>query len=81
MQAQRISDESMVARVVDFENDFDAFCFSLPGQQVAHIGEGLDEVERTRFNVELAGFDFRKIENVVDDAQQQVGRLLNLVQC
>ena len=41
---------------------------------------GLQQIELHGFHIQLAGFDFGEIQNVVDDPQQRIGRRLNFAQ-
>ena len=46
-------------------------------QQSNHAPNLMAQIEVNRFQAEFARFDFRKVENVVDDAEQSVSALLD----
>ena len=50
------------------------FLFSAQAKHVEHIAHRVAQIEINGFKVQLAGLDLGKIENVVNDAQQCVGR-------
>ena len=64
---------------LDVEDQLQAFCRRLATDQAAHIVEDLVEIEVDRLHVHLACFDLRKIENVVDDAEQMLARPVDLL--
>ena len=55
---------------VDVVNEFNFAGGGLHGEQVASLLDGADELERLVLDVELAGFDLREIEDVVDDGEE-----------
>ncbi|VVN69660.1 hypothetical protein PS685_04959 [Pseudomonas fluorescens] len=50
------------------------------GEDGQGVLQQVAQIERNAVEHQLAGFDFRKIENLVDDAQQVVGRFFDGVQ-
>jgi hypothetical protein len=57
-------------------NDLKALLISTEGNQTEGVFETFAEMEVDGFEVELAGFDLREIENIVDDGEQGLGRVL-----
>ncbi len=43
----------------------------LNGQKARDVLEGIAQVDVERFQLQLAGFDFREVQNVIDDGQQR----------
>ena len=43
-------------------------------KQLDHVGDERREIERDRFEIEPAGFDFRKIQNFLDQREQRLAR-------
>ncbi len=71
-QAARIANEPARHVRRDFVHELDALPMRL---QRKRLRDGLDrfvQIERARFELELAGLDFGEVENIVDDAEQGV---------
>jgi len=79
-KTQGVADEDPVAGFVDENGDFNRFFFGFSGKQIADIAKYTIEVEWRIFEFELAGLDLREVEDIVDDAQQEVGGLLDFRQ-
>ncbi len=62
---------------IDVEQQLDAFLMRALREQVDDFFDDLADVEVLRFEPQLAGFDLREVENVVDDGEQRVGRALD----
>ncbi len=56
------------------EQQLDALLLRAHAHQVRQAVEHVAEVERDRLDVQLAGLDLREVQDVVDDAQQRLGR-------
>src|SRR2546421_9218036 len=63
---------------IDVKNKFEALGSSFFRNEVADIFEDLLQIEVDVFDSKLAGFDFGEVENVIDDAEEMLTRLLNL---
>ena len=77
-EAKRVAFRVSVDHGVDVEDELEAFGGGFFGDEVADIFENFVEVEVDVFDGQFTGFDFREVENVVDDAEQMLARLLNL---
>ena len=61
----------------DVEQQFQPFFARLDRERFDGLGEFLAERKLDRLELKLAGFDFGKVENVVDEPQQRVGRVFD----
>jgi hypothetical protein len=77
-QAQGIADEHFGNVGGDVEDQFDPLLVRLFADQVDEVVEHVGQLELGRLDAQLAGLDFREIENVVDDAEQVLARLQHL---
>ena len=77
-QSQGVAFEVSGDRSVDIENQFEALGGGLFGDQIANVLQYLFEIEVDIFDRQFARLDLREIQNVVDNAQQVLARLLNL---
>ena len=62
---------------VDVEQQLDAFLMRALREEVDHFFDDLADIEVLRFEPQLAGFDLREVEDVVDDGEQRVGGALD----
>ena len=49
-------------------------------QRLQRVAQGVAQIEIDRLQLELAGFDLREVQDVVEQPQQRIGRLLHQVQ-
>ena len=61
------------------EDEFQALGGCFFTDQIGDVFQDFVEIEVDHFNIELAGFYFRKVEDVVDDSQQMLAGALNLL--
>ena len=57
----------------DKNDEFESLCRARCGQHVQGAFHGFTQIEVEDFKDQFAGFDFGKIQNVVDDRQQRFG--------
>ena len=69
-QADGVADQDFGNLLVNEVADFEFPVGGLRGEQVQRFFDGVFEVERLVLQFQFSGFDFRKIENVVDDGQE-----------
>ena len=73
---QRIAAAMGGDRGLDVEDQFQPLGRGLLGDQVADVVEHLFEIEIDLLDRQLAGFDLREVENVVDDAEEMLAGAL-----
>src|SRR6202044_382711 len=56
---------------VDLGGELQSLRMRLNREKPGDVFESIAQVHIERFELELAGFDFREVENVVDDGQQR----------
>ena len=61
-------------------HEFQPFLVGAQRDRLHRIREQPRQMERNAFDMHLAGFDLRKIEDVVDDREQRLGRRLDDLQ-
>ena len=64
----------------DVGNDFEALDLRPLGDQAASVADQAVHLEIAQFQLHLAGFDLREVEDVVDDAEQVLGGAADLVE-
>src|SRR5690606_19218100 len=77
-EAQRIALEVGQDTRLNVEDQLKAFGRGLLRHQVPDIFQNLVEIEVDMLDRQLAGFDLREVENVVDDAEQVLARAFDL---
>jgi hypothetical protein len=77
LQAQGVALDGLGRFRVDVHQQLDAFFGGLGDEYLHDPVKDFVEPERPFFQFELAGFDLGKIQDVVDDSQQRIGRALN----
>ena len=80
LQAQRIAKKDPRESAIDIDEQLDALFRRLIDKDLHDPVEHLIEPEDPFLQLQLAGFDLGKIEDIVDDAEQGVGRILDDVQ-
>ena len=78
-QAGRIADQGD-GDVVVIDGQLQPLCFGRLGDQGAHVVDDRTELEAGVLEGQLAGLDLGDVENVVDDRQQVMARVLDLVE-
>ena len=73
-QAVRIAAHGGGQAVVDAAGQFELLRMGARRHQLHHVFDRLVEIEVEGFDLELAGFDLREVEDVVDDRQQRLAR-------
>jgi hypothetical protein len=79
-EAQAVSDQQPRQGRVDVEHQFQVLAGHSLAELAGDVVEDLVEVEFPLLDGELAGFDLRVVEDVVDDAQQVLSGPLRLLQ-
>ena len=79
-QTSRIADQRVGHIGGDVIGQLDAFFRGAQGQELGGIADRLAQVEVGFLQVEAAGFDLRKIEHVIDHAEERLGRRLHRLQ-
>ena len=77
-QAQRIADEVLRHVRGHVKKQFQPLGLGFFPDQRGHVFEHSRQVEVGLFDGQLAGLNFREIQNIVDDAQQMLAGLLDL---
>ena len=75
-QADRVADHAVGDIGVNVEDQLEPLLLRPLRQGPDRIAERFPEVESRLLQLQLAAFDLRKIQDVVDDAQQRLGRVL-----
>lgn len=77
LQAQRVADQRQRRVAVHQAHQFQLFGMGGGCEDGQGVLQQVPKVERDAVEHQLAGFDFREIEDLVDDAQQVVGGLFD----
>ena len=80
LEPQRVAHQRQRRVAVHQADQLQAFLVGRGGEHGQGVLEQIAQVERGAVEHQLAGFDFREVENLVDDAEQVVGRLFDGVQ-
>ncbi len=72
----RVADDGVGDVGRDVADQLEVFLVRAQGQRLHRALEVLAQTERRVLQIELAGFDLREVENVVQERQQRVGRRL-----
>ncbi len=75
--AHRVADDGHREVVRHAADHFEPLRFGRLGEQAAEVLDQLPEVEVDAFDIDLAGLDLRKVENVVDDRQEMLAGLVD----
>ena len=78
-QPQRVAHEIIGSSLLDMEHQLQPFCGCFLGNEVGDILQDLLQLKFRMFDRQLARLDLREIEDVVDDAEQMLSRLLDLL--
>ncbi len=76
-QANRIADDAFGHVRVDVSHQLEPFLVRLDGQRLEQIGDDIADREGHGLELELARFDLREIQDVVEDRQQRLGGALD----
>jgi hypothetical protein len=79
-EAAGIADQFIGHVGLDFASEFEAFLMRAQSERFHCVAETIAEIEVDCVDVELAGFDFGVVENVVDQSQQGIRGELGHVQ-
>ena len=79
-EPQRVADQQEIEPRIDIEDEFEPLGGGLAADQVADPVEDLVRLEFGAFQREFSGLQLREVENVVDDLQEHLRRLLDLRQ-
>ena len=71
--APRISHQRFWDARIYVINQLDSFLVRAEAQRLHRLADAFAQIERNDFQFQLAGFDLRKVENVVDDREQRFG--------
>ena len=74
LHPRRIADDAGRHLRVDVANELEPLLVRAQRERLERVGNRRARRERHRFELELARFDLREVENVVEDRQQRVGR-------
>ena len=72
-----VADHPLRQTLVEIGGDLEALGLHARGQQLDHFLHQGREPERARLEIELAGLDFGKIQDLVDQRQQRIARRLD----
>src|SRR6266849_281819 len=72
-EPSRIADDSIRQAVRYVADEFDFLLVSTQRQKTQTVSNALAETEIDRAELQFSGFDFRKIQDVVEDRHQRVG--------
>ena len=78
-QAYRVAHRQQGNASVNIADDFQAFLLRAVREQPGGVFDDLPQIEIHALDIELAGFDFGEIEDVVEYAQQGLSRAVNSV--
>ncbi len=78
LQAHAVTDQVIGQVGVDIEHDLDLFLALVAVQYDGQVPHQQLDVEGVQIELQLAGLDLRVVENVVEQAQQGVGRRVRL---
>ncbi len=79
-KAAGVADESVGDTRIDVEVEAEPLLARPQDERVERVAQRRPQREGGRVEIEPAGFDFREVEDVVDDRQQRVGRQLHHVE-
>ncbi len=79
-QAGRVAGQGVGHRGRNMAIEFETLLMGADGQLVEEVLQAVAQAEIRGLNGQLAGFDFREIENIVDEGEQGVGRTLDQAQ-
>ena len=74
LNPRRVADDAGRHVRVDVADQLEPLLVRAEGERLERVRDRRAERERHRFELELARFDLREVEDVVQDRQQRVGR-------
>ena len=73
-QPQRVAQQGVGDFRRDVIGEFETLFGGADGQRLQGITQSVPQIKRQRFQVEFARFDLGKIQNIVEQQQQRIGR-------
>ncbi len=73
-QAHRVADQRLGDVAVDLAGELEPLLVRAQGQRLQRVLDAVADVEVDRLELDLAGLDLGEVEDVVDDAEERVGR-------
>src|ERR1700736_5463869 len=69
-QPHRVADEMIRHISSNVRDEFEAFLIGAYAERLEHPADAIAQAKIDRFELQFTGFDFREIENVVDQTEQ-----------